>query len=90
MSGRLLDQLRKRIRYLHYSLSTEKVYVYWVRFFVRWGAINGVMRHPRNMGGSEVEAFLTMLSVERRVRLCFHGGHIQGADFRQNITMVRT
>ena len=34
-STRLMDQLRERIRYLHYSLSTEKLYVYWVRFFIR-------------------------------------------------------
>ena len=31
-STRLLDQLRERIRYMHYSLSTEKVYLYWARF----------------------------------------------------------
>ena len=31
-STRLLDQLRERIRYLHYSLSTEKAYLHWVRF----------------------------------------------------------
>ena len=34
-STRLMDQLRERIRYLHYSLSTEKLCVYWVRFFIR-------------------------------------------------------
>lgn len=27
-STRLLDQLHERIRYMHYSLSTEKVYLY--------------------------------------------------------------
>ena len=27
-SLRLLDQVRERIRYLHYSLSTEKTYLY--------------------------------------------------------------
>ena len=32
-STRVLDQLRERIRYLHYSLQTEKAYVYWARFF---------------------------------------------------------
>jgi len=32
-STRLLDQVRERIRCLHYSFSTEKLYVYWVRFF---------------------------------------------------------
>ena len=37
-SIRLLDLVRERIRYLHYSLSTEKVYLYWVKFFVRWQA----------------------------------------------------
>jgi uncharacterized protein YfbU (UPF0304 family) len=38
-STRLLDQLQERIRYLHYSLNTEKAYLHWVRFFVRWGTI---------------------------------------------------
>jgi hypothetical protein len=37
-SIRLLDQVRERIRYLHYSLSTEKVYLHWVKFFIRWQA----------------------------------------------------
>jgi len=31
-SVRLLDQVRERIRYLHYSHSTEQTYLYWVRF----------------------------------------------------------
>lgn len=35
-SARLLGQLRERIRYLHYSLNTEKAYLHWVRFFIRW------------------------------------------------------
>jgi hypothetical protein len=35
-STRLLDQVRERIRYLHYSHSTENAYLYWARFFVRW------------------------------------------------------
>ena len=46
-SARLMDQVRERIRYLHYSLSTEKVYLYWVRFYTRWHAKSGQMRHPR-------------------------------------------
>ena len=59
-STRLLDQLRERIRYMHYSLSTEKVYLlYGVRFFIRWHGRNGQMKHPRSMGAPEMEAFLT-------------------------------
>ena len=30
-SVKVLDQLRERIRYLHYSIRTEDAYVYWVR-----------------------------------------------------------
>jgi integron integrase len=69
---RLMDQVRERIRYLHYSLSTEKTYLYWIRFFIRWQARGGQMRHPRDMGAPEVEAFLTMLATERRVSASTH------------------
>jgi integron integrase len=71
-STRVLDQLRERIRYMHYSLSTEKLYLYWVRFYIRWCARTGQMRHPRDMGGPEVEAFLSMLATERRVSASTH------------------
>ena len=67
-----LDQVRERICYLHYSLSTEKVYLYWVRFFVRWQGRHGTMTHPREMGASQVEAFLTMLATERKVSSSAH------------------
>lgn len=71
-STRLLDQLRERIRYLHYSLQTEKAYLYWVRFFIRWHGRGGVMRHPREMGSAEVEAFLNMLANERQISSSTH------------------
>ncbi len=67
-STRLMDQVRERIRYLHYSLSTEKLYVYWVRFFIRWHGV----RHPRDMGAPHVEAFLSMLANERRLSASTH------------------
>jgi site-specific recombinase XerD len=72
VSKRLLDQVRERIRYLHYSLQTEKAYVYWTRFFVRWSGTKGGMRHPRELGSAEVEAFLTMLANERQVSPATH------------------
>ena len=67
-SVRLLDQVRERIRYLHYSLRTEQAYVHWVRAFVRFHG----MRHPRDMGRAEVEAFLSWLAVERGVAVSTH------------------
>ncbi|HSV46302.1 MAG TPA: integron integrase [Ramlibacter sp.] len=65
---RLLDQLRERARYLHYSLRTEQAYLYWVRFFIRWHGL----KHPRDMGAPQVEAFLAMLASERKVSASTH------------------
>ena len=65
---RLLDQIRERIRYKHYSLRTEQAYVQWVRMFVKWHHL----RHPRDMGREEIEAFLAMLANERRVAASTH------------------
>lgn len=67
-SRRLLDQIRERLRYMHYSLSTERNYVYWVRWYIRFHGL----RHPREMGAPQVEAFLTMLATERKVSPSTH------------------
>lgn len=80
-SARVLDQLRERIRYMHYSLSTEQVYVYWVRFFIRWSAKGGQMRHPRDMGAPEVEAFLTHLATARQVSASTHNQALSAVLF---------
>lgn len=65
---RLLDQVRERIRFLHYSRSTEDVYVHWTRAFVRFHGL----RHPAEMGGEEVQAFLSWLASERHVAASTH------------------
>lgn len=81
-SPRLPDQLRECLRYRHYSLSTEKSYVYWVRFFVRWSArAGGAMRHPRDMGAADVQAFLTMLASERHVSSSTHNQALSALPF---------
>jgi site-specific recombinase XerD len=72
-STRLLDLVRERIRYMHYSLKTEKAYLYWARFFIRWSATQpGGMRHTRDMGVQDVEAFLSMMANERNVSASTH------------------
>jgi len=68
-ASRLLEQVRERVRYLHYSLRTEEAYVHWVRAFVRF---HGCERHPGEMGAAEVEAFLTWLAAERHVAVATH------------------
>ena len=62
-SPKLLDRVRERIRYKHYSLRTEESYVQWIRRFVIFHG----KRHPSEMGAPEVEAFLTSLAVEGNV-----------------------
>ena len=66
---RLLPQLRQAIRVRHYSLRTEQVYVGWVRRFVHFHGL----RHPRELGAPEVEAFLTHLASERHVSASTQG-----------------
>lgn len=67
-SQRLLGQVRERLRMLHYSLRTEEAYLYWCKAFIRFHRL----RHPVEMGGPEVEAFLTHLAAERGLSVSSH------------------
>jgi len=60
---RLLDRVRARCRLRHLSIRTEQAYVGWIRRFI---LANG-KRHPGDLGGPEVETFLTALAVRDRV-----------------------
>jgi len=60
---KLLDQLRDAVRLKHYSYSTEKTYVRWVKRYVLFHN----KRHPREMGAREIEAFLTHLATQENV-----------------------
>lgn len=62
-SPRLLQDVRNRLRLKHYSLRTEQVYLYWIRRYIRECG----MKHPRELDGVAVEAFLTRLAVRDRV-----------------------
>jgi hypothetical protein len=56
---RLLDAVRDAIRLRHYSRRTEEAYVAWIRRFI---VFHG-KRHPRDMGGPEVTAFVSSLAA---------------------------
>jgi integron integrase len=53
----------------HYSCRTEQAYVDWVRRFV----LHHGKRHPREMGGEEVTAYLTHLARDRNVSASTQG-----------------
>src|SRR5271157_3939038 len=61
--SQLLDQMRDRIRTLHYSIRTEDSYVLWAKQFILFHR----KRHPLEMGEAEVGEFLTYLAAERNV-----------------------
>lgn len=65
---RLLDQLRRCIRDKHYSLRTERSYVYWARWYIRFHGL----RHPAEMGAPEIQTFLSYLANERNVSASTH------------------
>ena len=60
---KLLDQVQNKLRFKHYSLRTEEAYVNWIKRFIFFHG----KRHPRELGASHVESFLTSLAVERNV-----------------------
>jgi integron integrase len=56
--SKFMDELRDKIRVKQYSYKTEKTYLQWAERFIRFHGL----RHPKEMGRLEVEAFLTNLA----------------------------
>jgi hypothetical protein len=59
---RLLELVRGVLCLKHYSLLTERTYCDWIERFIRFHGL----RHPREMGESEVSTFLTHLARSGR------------------------
>jgi integron integrase len=63
MAQKLLDQARDRLRTMHYSYRTENTYLDWMRRYILYHH----KRHPREMGATQILAFLTHLAADRSV-----------------------
>ena len=59
----LIQRYREELQARHYARRTVKTYEQWLRRFLRFHQL----RHPREMGSAEVNAFLTHLAVELQV-----------------------
>jgi hypothetical protein len=57
---KLLDQVADALRVKHYSYRPGQTYVDWVRRYILFHN----KRHPREMGETEVQAFITYLATE--------------------------
>jgi len=59
---KLLDHVRDRLRLKNYAYRTEKSYLYWIKQYILFYN----KRHPNEMGGSEIEQFLTYLASTKK------------------------
>ncbi|WP_409885895.1 phage integrase N-terminal SAM-like domain-containing protein [Microcystis sp.] len=60
---KLLDVVRETVRLKHYSYRTEQTYLDWIKRYLLFHQ----KKHPREMGGEEIRAFLTHLAVDKNV-----------------------
>ena len=58
-----IESIRRTMRLRGYSIRTEKSYLYWIRFYIRFHRY----RHPKEMGRDEVIKFLDFLACDRHV-----------------------
>ncbi len=72
-----MDRLRAALRARHCSRRTEHAYCQWVRRFI---AFHG-LRHPKDLGDGEINAFLTQLAVRRNVSASTQNQALAGLVF---------
>lgn len=51
-----MDQVRQALRYHHYAYRTEQAYCDWIVRFIKF---HGGKAHPRDMGKTQIDAFLS-------------------------------
>jgi integron integrase len=61
--GQFIKQVAETIRARNLAITTERTYLRWIRMFIRFHKY----RHPADMGGPEVDRFLSWLAAHRRV-----------------------
>jgi integron integrase len=80
-----LELVRKQIRVRHYSIRTEKSYLYWIKFFINFNK----KRHPKDMGGTEVAAFLSYLANERNVAAATQNQALNALNFLYKMVLEK-
>lgn len=58
-----MELIRTELRTRHYSIRTEKTYLYWIKQFILFND----KKHPDIMGNVEIERFLNHLAVNNQV-----------------------
>jgi len=63
MAKKLLEIMRDKIRFKHYSIRTEQVYIHWAKRYILFHN----KKHPKEMGKIEIEQILTNLATVQKV-----------------------
>lgn len=58
-----LNEVQRVLRVRGYAYQTEKTYIYWIRYYIRFHE----NQHPNSLAEAEVERFLSYLAVSRNV-----------------------
>ena len=95
-SLRLMDQVRQVLRYHHYAYRTEHTYCDWILRFIKF---HGCKTHPKDMGKSEIDSFLSHLATHGKVSaatqrqamnaIAFHYRHVLDQPIADRIEPVR-
>ena len=62
---KLLDQVHNELRVQHYAIRTEEQYLHWIKRYILFHGKR--LRHPKDMGAAQIEAFLTNLAEAEKV-----------------------
>lgn len=63
MKSTFLSEVSDHLRAEHYSIRTEKTYLYWIANFIH----HHNYRHHKDMGQDEIRGFLSYLAINRQV-----------------------
>ena len=61
---KLMEQVREVLRYQHYAYRTEQTYCQWILRYIHYF---GSKTHPKLLGASDVERYLSYLATEGKV-----------------------
>ncbi len=65
MKSPFLESIRRTMRLRGYAIKTEKSYLYWIKYYIRFHR----RRHPDEMGRDEIISFLDHLANDRHVAI---------------------
>ncbi|QEL20197.1 integron integrase [Limnoglobus roseus] len=64
---KLLDQVRAKLRLLHYAWGTAQSSTRWIERYIRFHKRGNVWRHPADLSATAVKEFLMHLARDRQV-----------------------